>query len=119
MKTLTLAQPLTVVALALNLAHAPAQAAVPEAAPQATAPATAVRALWDAEGEYELQDGRSLSLHVRGQRVSVAVGFQPEERWQLVSPELIVSPDGLQRLHLHRNATGRVERVSLELKRAP
>ncbi|MFO1253281.1 MAG: hypothetical protein U1E77_19610 [Inhella sp.] len=116
MKTLTLAQPLTVVALVLNLAHAPAQAAVTEGAPPATA--AAVRALWDAEGEYELQDGRSLSLHVRGQRVSVAVGFQPEERWQLVSPELIVSPDGLQRLHLHRNAAGRVERVSLELRRA-
>ncbi len=119
MKTLTLAQPLTVVALVLNLAQAPAQAAVPEAAAQATAPASALRAMWDAEGEYELQDGRSLSVTVRGQRVSVAIGLQPEERWQLVSPELIVSPDGLQRLYLHRNAAGLVERVSLELKRAP
>ncbi len=119
MKTLTLAQPLTVVALVLNLAHAPAQAAVPEAAPQATTPALTVRALWDAEGDYALQDGRSLSVTVRGPHVSVAIGLQPEERWQLVSAELIVSPDGLQRLHLHRNAAGRVERVSLESRRAP
>lgn len=112
MKTLTLAQPLTVVALVLNLLHSPAQAAVPAAD-------AAVRTLWEADGQYELQDGRSLSLRVRAHRVTVGVGDQPEERWRVVSPDLIVSPDGLRRLHLHRSATGRVEQVSLEVQPTP
>lgn len=115
MKVLSALSLSTLVALTLNLSGAPAQAATPDAAPAPLA-ALAVPALWDAEGEYELQDGRNLSLRVRGNQPRVALESAAEERWRVQSPDLLVSPDGQRRIHLHRDRSGRVQQVTLEMR---
>ena len=113
MKALSLLRLTTVAALTLNLSAAPAQAVV---AHPATAP-LAVPTLWDAEGDYTLQDGRNLSLRVRGQQALVAVENEAEERWRVQGQDLLVSPDGQRRMHLHRDRSGRVQRVTLDAPR--
>lgn len=74
-------------------------------------------ALYAAEGAFTLDDGRELSLRVMSRSVVVRIAEQ-EERWQPVAPNVVASPDGRQRLHLHRDANGVVDRISLETKLA-
>lgn len=110
MKALSLLRLTTLAALTLNLSAAPAHAA---AAHPAAAP-LAVPTLWDAAGDYTLQDGRNLSLRVRGQQPLVAIENEAEERWRVQGQDLLVSPDGQRRIHLHRDRSGQVQQVTLE-----
>lgn len=114
MKNWTNARPLTLSAawLALMALTAPASAQEP------TFPAAADRALLrEAQGEYLLDDGRTLKVHVGVRRLGVGVDTHPLEAWRAASNELLVSPDGLRRVRLYRNVDGSVDRVALETDR--
>jgi hypothetical protein len=41
----------------------------------------------------------------------------PLETWRAENSELLISPDGLRRLRLYRNADGTVDRIALETDR--
>lgn len=83
------------------------------------APATPDRsAVQAAEGGFVLADGRTLSLRLRSTGVEVNLNEEIVERWRIESETVLVSPDRRQRLHLHRDANGMVDRVSLESPRA-
>lgn len=71
-----------------------------------------------AQGEFQLADGRALNLRPRSLSVEVRFDDQHSQRWTAESASVLVSPDGRQRLHLHREANGSVDRVSLETRRA-
>lgn len=76
------------------------------------------RSLLDAaQGEFQLADGRALNLRPRSRTVEVRFDEQELQRWRPESSNVLVSPDGRQRLHLHREANGSVDRVSLETQR--
>lgn len=95
--------------LALVTVAAPARAQEP------TVPAAAERALLRlAQGEYLLDDGRTLKVHVGARRLGVGLDENPLESWRAASNELLVSPDGLRRLRLFRNGDGSVDRVAFE-----
>lgn len=87
-----------------------AQAGVVEAGPDRSV----VQA---AEGGFVLADGRTLNLRMRPRGVEVNLNEETVERWRLESETVLVSPDSRQRLHLHRDANGFVDRVSLESPR--
>lgn len=70
-----------------------------------------------ASGSYTLQDGRELVLRAYGGQMYVTLGNRPTERWELVNPDRLRSPDGRHTLHLHREASGFVDSVSLESRR--
>lgn len=113
MKTWNL-RPLTLTAalLATLTLTAPASAQEP------TVPSAAERALLrSAQGEYLLDDGRTLKVHVGVRRLSIGLDESPLETWQAQSTELLVSPDGLRRVRLYRNGDGTVDRVALETDR--
>lgn len=76
-----------------------------------------LRDLAHASGIYTLQDGRELVLRARAGEVRVTVGNQATESWERLGPDRLRSPDGRQTLHLHREPTGSVERISLESRR--
>lgn len=81
-------------------------------------PAAAERALLrSAQGEYLLDDGRTLKVHVGVRRLGVSVDDNPLESWRAENTELLVSPDGLRRLRLYRNVDGSVDRIALETDR--
>lgn len=110
MKTWNL-RPLTLSAalLALTTLTAPASAQEP------TVPAAVERALLrEAQGEYVLDDGRTLKVQVGARRLGISLDESPLETWRAESNELIVSPDGLRRLRLFRNVDGSVDRIALE-----
>lgn len=114
MKTWTNLRPLTLLAalLATLTLTAPASAQEP------TVPAAAGRALLrEANGEYLLDDGRTLKVHVGARRLGVSLDESPLEAWRAENNELLVSPDGLRRLRLYRNVDGSVDRVALEIDR--
>lgn len=114
MKTWTHLRPLTLTAamLATLALTAPASAQEP------TVPAVAERALLrGAQGEYLLDDGRTLKVHVGVRRLGVSVDESPLETWRAESAELLVSPDGMRRLRLYRNGDGSVDRIALETDR--
>lgn len=114
MKTWTNLRPLTLSAalLATLTLTAPASAQEP------TVPAVADRAmLREAGGEYLLDDGRTLKVHVGVRRLGVSLNESPLETWRAENNELLVSPDGLRRLRLYRNVDGSVDRVALETDR--
>ncbi len=114
MNTWTNLRPLTLSAalLATMTLTAPASAQEP------TVPAAAERAmLRGAQGEYLLDDGRTLKVHVGVRRLGVSVDESPLETWRAENAELLVSPDGLRRLRLYRNGDGTVERIALETDR--
>ena len=114
MKTWTVLRPLTLsAALLASLAlTAPASAQEP------TAPVAADRLLLrEAQGEYLLNDGRTLKVLVGVKRLGVSVDANPLEDWRAESNELLVSPDGMRRVRLYRNADGSVDRVALEVDR--
>jgi hypothetical protein len=98
--------------LALTALTAPASAQEP------TIPAAADRALLrEAQGEYLLDDGRTLKVHVGFKRLGVSLDSTPVEAWRAETNELLVSPDGLRRVRLYRDVDGSVNRVALETDR--
>ena len=114
MNTWTNLRPLTLTAalLATLTLTAPASAQEP------TVPAVAERAqLRGAQGEYLLDDGRTLKVHVGVRRLGVSVDESPLETWRAQSAELLVSPDGMRRVRLYRNVDGSVDRIALETDR--
>lgn len=113
MKTWTILRPLTLSAalLATLALTAPATAQEP------TVPAVGRSLLRDAQGEYVLQDGRTLRVVVGAHQLGVGLDEAPLESWQAKSPELLVSADGMRRLRLYRNIHGSVDRVALETDR--
>jgi hypothetical protein len=114
MKTWTNLRPLTLSAafLATMTLTAPASAQEP------TVPASTDRSLLRAaQGEYLLDDGRTLKVHVGVRRLGVGVDESPLETWRAENAELLVSPDGLRRLRLYRNVDGSVDRIALETDR--
>ncbi|HEY1129522.1 MAG TPA: hypothetical protein VGF12_08970 [Roseateles sp.] len=114
MKTWTNLRPLTLTAalLASMTLTAPASAQEP------TVPAVAERAmLRSAQGEYLLEDGRTLKVHVGAHRLGVSVDERPLETWRAENAELLVSPDGLRRVRLYRNGDGTVDRIAFETDR--
>ena len=114
MKTWTTLRPLTLSAalLATMTLTAPASAQEP------TVPATAERLLLRAaQGEYLLDDGRMLKVHVGVRRLGVSLDENPQEAWRAENAELLISPDGMRRLRLYRNVDGSVDRVAFETDR--
>lgn len=90
----------------------------PASAQEPTVPATTERFLLrEAQGEYLLDDGRTLKVHIGQRRLSVGLNEQPLEAWRAENAELLVSPDGLRRVRLYRSVDGRVDRVALETDR--
>lgn len=83
----------------------------PVSAQEPTASRTLLR---EAQGEYLLDDGRTLKVHVGQRRLGVAVDETPLENWRAQNAELLVSPDGLRRVRLYRNVDGSVDRIALE-----
>lgn len=88
------------------------------AVPTEPASELAQESLRSAVGQYQLADGRVVSIRYVAQRLMVRVDDAPAEAWQPRSADLLVSPDGQRRLRLLREADGRVDRVALELDRA-
>ncbi len=90
----------------------------PASAQEPTVPAEAARSLLRlAQGEYLLDDGRTLKVHVGARRVGVGLDESPLEAWTAQSSELLVSPDGMRRVRMFRNGDGSVDRVALETDR--
>ncbi|MFG6412959.1 hypothetical protein ACG02S_03495 [Roseateles sp. DC23W] len=90
----------------------------PASAQETTVPAATDRILLrQAQGEYLLDDGRTLKVHVGVRRVGVALDETPLENWRAESHELLVSPDGMRRVRLVRNVDGSVDRVMFEFDR--
>jgi hypothetical protein len=114
MKTWTVLRPLTLSAalLATLTLTAPASAQEP------TIPASTDRLLLrEAQGEYVLEDGRTLKVHVGMKRLGVGVDAATLEDWRAASNELLVSPDGMRRVRLYRNVDGSVDHIALETDR--
>ncbi|MCY4745393.1 hypothetical protein NYO99_10465 [Pelomonas sp. UHG3] len=115
MKTWSTLRPLTLSAAllaTLTLTTAPASAQEP------TVPAVSERLmLRQAQGEYLLEDGRTLKVHVGMRRVGVALDESPLEDWKAAGHELLVSPDGLRRVRFMRNADGSVSSIAFETDR--
>jgi hypothetical protein len=114
MKTWTNLRLLTLPAalLALMTLTAPASAQEP------TVPSSANRSLLRAaQGEYLLDDGRTLKVQVGLRRLGVGVDESPLETWRAENSELLISPDGMRRLRLYRNVDGSVDRVAFETDR--
>jgi len=114
MKTWTNLRPLTLSAalLATLTLTAPASAQEP------TVPAVSARSMLRlAQGEYLLDDGRTLKVHVGASRLGVALDESPLEAWKAENNELLISPDGLRRVRLYRNTDGSVDRIALETDR--
>ena len=90
----------------------------PASAQEPTVPTSSERFLLRAaQGEYLLDDGRTLKVHVGARRLGVGLDESPLETWRAESSELLVSPDGLRRLRLYRNVDGSVDRVAFETDR--
>lgn len=90
----------------------------PASAQEPTVPAMGERVmLRAARGEYLLEDGRTLKVHVGAGRLGVGVDESPLETWRAESAELLVSPDGLRRVRLYRSVDGSVDHVALEIDR--
>lgn len=113
MKTWNL-RPLTLSAalLALTTLTAPASAQEP------TVPDAQRALLREANGDYQLDDGRWVQVSVGFARLAVRVDEGLAEAWQAEGTELLVSPDRRRRLRLIRNADGSVDRIALETDRA-
>ena len=114
MKTWTPLRPLTLTAALL----ASLTLTAPASAQEPTVPSASERAmLRSAQGEYQLDDGRTLRVHVGVNRLGVGVDQSPLESWRAEGTELLVSPDGMRRVRLYRNVDGSVDRVALETDR--
>lgn len=114
MNTWTILRPLTLSAALL----ATLTISLPATAQEPTFPAAAQRALLrEAQGEYLLDDGRTLKVHVGVRRLGVSVDTDVLEAWRAENNELLISPDGLRRVRLFRNVDGSVDRVAFETDR--
>ncbi|MDR7269330.1 hypothetical protein J2X20_001959 [Pelomonas saccharophila] len=114
MKTWTNLRPITLTAAVL----ATLTLTAPASAQEPTVPAAVGRAvLRDAQGEYLLEDGRTLRVVIGVRQLGVALDEAPLESWQARSAELLVSADGMRRLRLYRNVDGSVDRIALETDR--
>lgn len=114
MKTWTTLRPLTLTAAVL----ATLTLTAPAIAQEPTVPAAAERALLrSAQGEYLLEDGRTLRVHVGARRLGVSLDESPLETWRAENAELLVSPDGMRRVRLFRNGDGSVDRIAFETDR--
>lgn len=90
----------------------------PASAVEPTVPDHERALLKEANGYYQLDDGRWVKVSVGYTRLAVSVDEGSAELWRAQGTELLVSPDGLRRLRLMRNADGSVDRVALETDRA-
>ncbi|MFG6488108.1 hypothetical protein ACG04R_15595 [Roseateles sp. BYS78W] len=114
MKTWTVLRPLTLSAALL----ATLTLTAPASAQESTAPNAADRVLLrEAQGEYVLEDGRTLKVLVGAKRLGVGLDASPLENWKAETNELLVSPDGMRRVRLFRNGDGSVDRIALETDR--
>ena len=87
-------------------------------AQEPTVPDATQRALLrEAQGDYVLDDGRTLKVQVGLRRLGVAIDSMRLEAWRVENNELLVSPDGMRRVRLYRNADGSVDRIALETDR--
>ncbi len=115
MKTSSTLRPITLTAAllaTLTLTTAPASAQ------EATVPTVTERLmLRQAQGEYLLNDGRTLKVHVGLRRIGVALDESPLEDWKAAGNELIVSPDGLRRVRFLRDSDGSVASIEFETDR--
>lgn len=107
-------RPLTLSAALFALTSLSAAASAQEPTISATSERLLLRA---AEGEYRLDDGRTLKVHVSQRRLGVALDETPLENWRAQNTDLLVSPDGLRRVRLYRNTDGSVDRIALETDR--
>lgn len=90
----------------------------PASAQEPTVPVAANRLmLRAAQGEYLLEDGRTLKVRVGERRLGISVDESPLETWRAENAELLVSPDGLRRVRLYRSVDGSVEHIALEIDR--
>jgi hypothetical protein len=74
--------------------------------------------LKEAQGEYQLDDGRTLKVKVGETRLRVGVDAESDERWHAEGADLLVSADGRRRVRLIRNSDGSVDRIAFETDRA-
>jgi hypothetical protein len=65
---------------------------------------------------YDMQDGSVVRMEVQGARVLVE--SPAAEYWTIVSPNLLVSPDGLRKIRLMRDFNGTVDHIELETTKA-
>jgi len=113
MKTWTNLRPLTLLAAML----ATLTLVNPASALQLT-PAEQERSLLrEAQGRYQLDDGRTLTVKMSDDSLRVSFDAQRTESWHAANTDLLVSPDGLRRLRLIRNTDGSVDRIELEVDR--
>lgn len=90
----------------------------PASALEPTVPDHERALLKEANGHYQLDDGRWVKVSVGYSRLGVSLDEGSTEPWRAEGTELLVSPDGLRRLRLIRNADGSVDRIALETDRA-
>lgn len=110
MKTFRTIRPLTLLAtcLATMALHTPASANEP------TVPDHDRALLREANGHYQLNDGRWVKVSVGLSRLAVSLDEGVAEPWRAEGTELLISPDGMRRLRLFRNVDGSVDRIALE-----
>lgn len=64
-------------------------------------------------GSYDMQDGSTIRIDVDGRRVRVENG-SAAAYWTAQSSNLLVSPDGRQRIKLMRDFDNTVDRIELQ-----
>lgn len=89
----------------------------PASALEPTVPDQGRALLREANGQYQLDDGRWVKVSVGFSRLVVSVDEGTTEQWRAEGTELLVSPDGMRRLRLIRNVDGSVDRIALETDR--
>jgi hypothetical protein len=89
----------------------------PASALEPTVPDQGRALLREANGQYVLDDGRTVKVSVGSSRLAVSVDDAATEQWRAENTELLVSPNGMRRLRLIRNADGSIDRVALETDR--
>lgn len=89
----------------------------PASALEPTVPDQERALLKEAQGQYQLDDGRTVRVTVGFERLAVSIDEAPTERWRAEGTELLVSPDGQRRLRLLRGADGSVNRIAFETVR--
>ena len=89
----------------------------PARALEPTVPDQGRMLLREANGQYQLDDGRWVKVSVGFSRLAVSVDEGATEQWRAEGTELLVSPDGMRRLRLIRNVDGSVDRIALETDR--
>ena len=83
----------------------------------------------DVSGAYDMQDGSTVRIDVVGRRVLVessapAVGRRvlvessAPEYWTTLNSNFLVSPDGLRRIRLRRDFSGRVDLIEMHITSA-